>query len=66
MEAANFITVPSVKSGFKVNGDAKAVAKLRSVLGDELIIATQNRDSLRVFRTVETVKSQRYFSTPAF
>lgn len=56
-----FIAVKSVESGFKVDGDGKAVAKLRSILGDELLIATQNLDSLRIFRVNEKFKMQRFF-----
>ena len=40
----------SYQSGFKVQGDAKAMGKLKGALGNELLIATQNLDSLRVFR----------------
>jgi hypothetical protein len=57
----NFNVVASVKSGFKVNGDAKAIAKLRSVTGNEVFIATQNIDSLRVFTTVKNGQTQRFF-----
>ena len=41
------ITSPD-RSGFFVNGDAKALAKL-SMSGGDIFIATQNRDSLKVF-----------------
>jgi hypothetical protein len=44
----DFKVIPSRTSGFSVNGDGKALAKLSSVKGD-LYIATQNRDSLRIF-----------------
>ncbi len=45
----NFDVIPSAKSGFKVDLDAKALVKLTSPGGD-LFIATQNRDSIRVFK----------------
>jgi hypothetical protein len=45
----NFTVVPSVKSGFKVDGDAKALGKLKNAADEELIIATQNLDSVRGF-----------------
>ena len=35
-------------SGFFVNGDGKALAILHTILGD-IILATQNQDSLKVF-----------------
>lgn len=57
----NFNVIPSVKSGFKVDGDAKALAKLRSASGNEVFIATQNIDSLRVFTTIENGQAQRFF-----
>jgi hypothetical protein len=44
----NLAPVPSAASGFYIPGDAKALAHLSGVKG-ELFIATQNRDSLRVF-----------------
>jgi hypothetical protein len=45
-----FEVVPSSRSGFYVKGDAKALAKLTGTKTD-LYIATQNRDSLKVFAT---------------
>jgi hypothetical protein len=47
----NFKVMSSEESGFLVNGDAKALAKLEGPSGS-LIIATQNLDSLRVFQYV--------------
>ncbi len=44
----NFRVISSAKSGFLVNGDAKALARISGVDGD-LFIATQNRDSVKVF-----------------
>jgi hypothetical protein len=45
----NFRAVPVSQSGFFVDGDAKAIAKLTSNAGKELFVVTQNRDSLKVF-----------------
>jgi enediyne biosynthesis protein E4 len=45
----NFKAIPVTQSGFFVNGDAKAMAKLISKEGQELLLVTQNRDSLKVF-----------------
>lgn len=45
----NFKTVPVTQSGFFVDGDAKALARLISKEGRELFLVTQNRDSLKVF-----------------
>ena len=48
--AGNFKSASVNESGFFVNGDAKALAKLTLADGDRLFIATQNRDSLKIFR----------------
>lgn len=45
----NFKAVPVTQSGFFVDGDAKAIARLISKEGRELFLVTQNRDSLKVF-----------------
>ena len=45
----NFKAVPVTQSGFFVDGDAKAMAKLISKEGKELLLVTQNRDNLKVF-----------------
>jgi len=45
----HFALMPSIRSGFIVDGDAKALAKLYGARDQEIFIATQNRDSLRVF-----------------
>jgi hypothetical protein len=62
-----FQTLLSWKSGFKVDGDAKALAKLKHASGDELLIATQNLDSLCVFKVRnEKTKPGRIFQPLAF
>lgn len=48
----SFSHCPARKSGFLVPGDAKALARLNSPHG-ELLIASQNLDSLRVFRRAD-------------
>jgi hypothetical protein len=55
----NFHVIPSKKSGFLVTGDAKGLARISSTNGD-LYIATQNRDSIKVFKPVvsENIKQQ--------
>ena len=47
----NFRYTSSSTTGFVVEGDGKALAKLNAPAG-ELIIATQNADSLRIFKPV--------------
>jgi hypothetical protein len=46
--AGNFIPVSLQKSGFYVNGDAKALASIHTAGNQNLVIATQNQDSLVV------------------
>jgi enediyne biosynthesis protein E4 len=45
----SFQVVSSAKSGFYVPGDAKSLVSLYGLRGDELFIATQNKDSADVF-----------------
>src|SRR5690606_27026108 len=45
----NFEYLSDAQSGFIVEGDGKALAKIRTASGD-LIVATQNSDSLRIFK----------------
>ncbi len=45
----SFNVVSSAQSNFYVSGDAKALVKLYTVDGDELFIASRNRDSLNAF-----------------
>jgi hypothetical protein len=58
-----FEVVPSAKSGFYVPHDAKALVRLRGAKGD-LFIASQNRDSLKVFEPVHQDKGS-YFAPEA-
>lgn len=53
----NFKAVPVTQSGFFVDGDAKAMAKLISKEGTELLLVTQNRDSLKVFTKAGNIKN---------
>ena len=56
----NFDQVSSLASGFLVDGDAKALAKIKGVAG-ELIIATQNADSLRIFKFNNEIAGDKDF-----
>lgn len=53
-----FKAVPVTQSGFFVDGDAKAIARLISKDGKELFIVTQNRDSLKIFMKPTSEKTQ--------
>lgn len=48
--SGNFKAVPVTQSGFFVDGDAKALSQLALPNGDEIFLATQNRDSIKVYR----------------
>jgi hypothetical protein len=45
----NFDPIPLEKSGFFVPGDAKGLAKVHTANNEDVLIATQNQDSLAVF-----------------
>lgn len=47
----NFQPLDALRSGFLVDGDGKALARMMSAKGDVLVIATQNADSLKIFRS---------------
>lgn len=59
-----FTIVPSVATGFKVSGDAKALARLKGSSGKEMIIASQNLDSLRVFTRPDTLMETFFEPAP--
>ena len=44
-----FTPLPLSQTGFFVNGDGKALAKIVTATRDQLLIATQNQDSLKIF-----------------
>ena len=54
----SFEPLPSARSGFYVKGDAKALVKLQRANGDEIFIASQNKDSLQVFVKKSTLESE--------
>ncbi len=45
----NFSSTTVNKSGFFVKGDAKGLAKIHTAKNEDIIIATQNQDSLMVY-----------------
>ncbi len=46
----NFSSMTIAKSGFFVKGDAKGLATLHTAKNEDIVIATQNQDSLLVFK----------------
>jgi len=59
--AGNFNYAPATASGFVVDGDGKALARLTAAFG-EVIIATQNGDSVKVFRPTMDETAIRHFN----
>ena len=45
----NFKSVPLSKSGFFVSGDAKGLAILHTAENEDIFMATQNQDSIKVY-----------------
>ena len=45
----NFKTVPLSESGFFVSGDAKSLAVLHTAKNEDIYLATQNQDSIKVY-----------------
>ncbi len=51
--AGNFQSMSIAESGFFVPGDGKALATVHTAQGEDLWLATQNQDSLKVFRRIQ-------------
>lgn len=52
-----FTVLAGAESGFRVDGDAKALAKVTNADGTEFFIATQNNDNLKVFVKSSTLQN---------
>jgi hypothetical protein len=59
-----FEVLPTSKTKFYVAGDAKSLVKLYGMNGDEIFIASQNKDSLCAFVRVPVVKSKVHTLSP--
>jgi enediyne biosynthesis protein E4 len=57
----NFSSRSTIETGFRVAGDAKALVKLHAVNGRQLILASQNMDSLKVYEVATAENKQRIF-----
>ena len=60
-----FKSIPVTQSGFFVDGDAKALTNLTLGNGQQLILATQNRDSLKVFSKQDKLALSKEDLVPA-
>lgn len=59
----NFSTIPLTQTGFFVKGDAKGLATVHTAKNKDLLIGTQNQDSLLAFtKTVAPNKNQQWIS----
>ena len=63
--SGNFKSLPVKESGFFVNGDAKGLSRLILGNGRQLFLATQNRDSLKVFSRPGDIPVQKDRIVPA-
>ncbi|RFM28490.1 VCBS repeat-containing protein [Deminuibacter soli] len=55
----NFSDVPLSKSGFCITGDGKALANIFNAQNEQLVIATQNQDSLLLFHQAGSAPAKR-------
>jgi len=53
----NFKPLSILQSGIYIPGNGKALVKMRSKNGDLLLAASQNRDSLKVFKSNTSIKT---------
>jgi enediyne biosynthesis protein E4 len=58
----NFTPLTVQQSGFFVKGDAKALATIHAAGNKELLVATQNQDSLRVFTKPGVSKATKWIT----
>jgi hypothetical protein len=58
----NFQAMSVAQSGFYVPGDAKALAKIHDVKGEELYVATQNQDSVIVYAKSVNNKNAKWIN----
>ena len=61
--SGKFNYMAPAESGFLVEGDGKALARIQSVAG-ELVVATQNADSARVFTFVNSTETKTFKPLP--
>jgi hypothetical protein len=62
----NFKPLTILQSGIYIPGNGKALVKMRSKNGDLLLAASQNKDSLKVFRLNKPIKSISIKPTDAY
>ncbi len=60
----SFAVMSASKSGFYIGGDGKALVKLIGAEGVELFIASQNRDSLKIFEKKTLVRPEILAAQP--
>jgi hypothetical protein len=58
----NFSSMTIAKSGFYVKGDAKGLAKVHTAKNEDLLVATQNQDSLVVYSKASHGQTDKWIS----
>ena len=62
----NFKPLSILQSGIYIPGNGKALVQMRSKNGDLLLAASQNKDSLKVFKLTKPIKSIQLKPTDAY
>jgi hypothetical protein len=57
-----FSSMTIAKSGFFVKGDAKGLATIHTAKNEDLLIATQNQDSLIIYTKADHGKTDRWIN----
>ncbi len=57
-----FTAMPVAASGFYVNGDGKALATLHTAINGDILIASQNQDSLKIFAATSKTSGKDWFT----
>jgi hypothetical protein len=66
MAKAASLPLSVAKSGLFINGDAKGLATIQSAKGGDILVATQNQDSLKAYRqTTIGTKPKKYIKLKA-
>jgi hypothetical protein len=56
-----FAPLSIAQSGLFINGDAKGLAAVQSANGGEVFVATQNQDSLKVYKQTGNISKPKKF-----
>jgi ASPIC and UnbV/FG-GAP-like repeat len=62
----NFIPLSIFESGLYINGNGKALSKIINASGNYIMVATQNKGPMQIYKNKNTVKLIRAFSTDIY